>query len=182
MKFNGLAFSVMAIGLSVLGWTRSAHACTNDNDCTTGGTACGSQVCSYATGTPTCVAAGQAVMGMDGWCTVTSNCKCAAQGATCSGTYCTFTTSDAGSAASSGATGTSGAAGTSGAGGTTSGTTAMTGTNSSSGSGPASGGSTTAPASSSSCAMGQPAGTSSPWALGFAVLGTCFAVSRRRRA
>jgi hypothetical protein len=84
MRFNALALSVVAIGLSVLGWTRSAHAatCVNDNDCP--GTACGSDVCSYLTATPACTAAGQARAGMDGWCATDADCKCQSlQGATC---------------------------------------------------------------------------------------------------
>ncbi len=192
MKFNSLAFSVVAIGLSVFGWTRSAHAaamaCLNDIDCTTGGTACGSDVCTYtATGSPSCTSAGTAAQGMDGWCSADTDCKCHGLGATCNMTYCTFTIPpDAGSAASSGAAGTSGATGTSGAG--TSGNSVASGATVSSGAGGTTGaestsGGETAPAKSSSgCAMAQPTGSSSPWAVGFAVLGACVAFSRRRRA
>jgi hypothetical protein len=70
--------------------------CINDTDCP--GTECGGQVCDWnlpvtVSGVHryTCVPAGTAKQGMDGWCTTVDNCKCKAQGATCNAPYCSFT-------------------------------------------------------------------------------------------
>jgi len=174
MKFNGLAFSVVAIGLSVLGWTRSAHAaaCTNDTDCP--GTTCGSEICTWTTTPHSCVAAGQGTPGGEGWCTDSSDCKCGVQGATCNLTYCTFTTPPDAGSASSGASATSGASSASGA-------ASPSGTSSTSGS---ASGASTSPSTSSGggCSMAEPQGASAPWGLGAFALGACFALSRRRRS
>src|SRR3954453_11471165 len=93
--------------LGALAGTANA-GCVNDDDCP--GTACGTQVCDYSTGTPTCVAAGKGAKGEDGWGTKDANCKCKALGATCGGLYCPFTRPA--DAPGSGAGGTSGGAGT----------------------------------------------------------------------
>jgi hypothetical protein len=89
---------VCAVGCS---WTIGARAasCVNDIDCSEGGSTCGTEVCDYNTNPPACAPAGQQSAGMDGWCTVTSDCKCQSLGATCAGTFCTFTTPPDGGAA-----------------------------------------------------------------------------------
>jgi MYXO-CTERM domain-containing protein len=181
MKFNGLALSAAAIGLSVLGWAGSARAaCVNDNDCPNA--ACGGEVCTYSnTGATMCNPAGTGPAGQDGWCTTDANCKCMGLGAHCSGVYCTFTLPpDAGTTASSGAGSTSGTGATSG--GTVSSGAGASGT---SASGTSESGTATAPETSSSksgCSMSGPAGTSTPWAFGVVALGACLALSRRRRS
>jgi len=182
MRFNALALSVVAIGLSVLGWTRSAHAatCVNDNDCP--GTACGSDVCSYLTATPACTAAGQARAGMDGWCATDADCKCQSLGATCMVPYCTFTTPPDASTSSGTSTSGTSTSGTSTSGTSTSGTTSTGGTSSGTASGSSTSGGTIEPTSTSGCAMSQPAGAASRWAFGLVALGTCVALARRRRA
>jgi hypothetical protein len=183
MKFNGLAFSVVAIGLSVLGWTRSARAeCTNDIDCP--GSACGSQICSWTSnpdGGHECVDAGTGQVGMEGWCSTNADCKCASEGAMCNVPNCTFTLPPAGTG-SSGTSATSGASSTSGtsASGTSASGTSASGTSESGTS--ASGTSTTSSTSSGGCTMAQPEGAAAPWGLGVVALGACLALSRRRRA
>ncbi len=91
--------------------------CMTDKDCP--GTACGGQVCLHSSGSSTCVDAntqGQSGSG-DGWCAdssgnaVDSNCKCAPQGATCLGLFCTFTVAATGTGGSTGAGGSTGNAG-----------------------------------------------------------------------
>ncbi|MFI5297111.1 MAG: hypothetical protein ACHREM_03355 [Polyangiales bacterium] len=62
-----------------------ARACTNDTDCPVA--FCGGQVCSWKTGPHVCLPAGTD----PGWCTVTTDCKCASSGATCIDNNCTFT-------------------------------------------------------------------------------------------
>lgn len=118
-------WSVLAV---LVGWLvgGSAHAqtaCNTDKDCP--GTACGGQVCLHSSGSFICVDANtQGASGSgDGWCAdssggaVDSNCKCAPQGATCLGFFCTFTVPGTGGA--TGAGGTTGTGGTTGSGGAT---------------------------------------------------------------
>jgi hypothetical protein len=79
--------------LLALGLQRSASAqvsCTNDVDCPS--SACGGMVCQWGATGHYCVPAGTDPQGQDGWCTATTDCKCASSGATCSGVHCTFTT------------------------------------------------------------------------------------------
>jgi virginiamycin B lyase len=54
--------------------------CTKDTDCINSGMGCGGDVCSHAATTPACVLADT---GDPGWCTTSSDCWCAPQGATC---------------------------------------------------------------------------------------------------
>ncbi len=92
-------FVLPALALTgALAWSAPAHAvaCTNDVDCP--GTACGDQVCSWASVNHVCVPAGTAAQGQDGWCTVDSDCKCMGVGAKCVSPHCTFTLPDAGPA------------------------------------------------------------------------------------
>ena len=95
-----------------------AASCTKDTDCP--GTECGSQVCDWTSGTPTCVPAGTKPQHLDGWCAVTADCKCAAQGAWCSTPSCTFTVPTgrpaSGGGAGAGGASVPGASGASGAG------------------------------------------------------------------
>jgi hypothetical protein len=132
-------WSVLAVlvGLLVAGNAQAQTTCTTDKDCPN--TACGGQVCLHSSGSFTCVDANtQGPSGAgDGWCAdssgnaVDSNCKCAPQGATCLGLFCTFTVPGAG-----GATGTGGSTGTAGATGTGSGgSTGSAGTSGGSGGG-----------------------------------------------
>jgi hypothetical protein len=64
--------------------------CLNDRDCRVGGASCGTDVCSYPS--MTCTPAGHGPLGLEGWCTVDTDCKCHDEGATCQGSHCTFTT------------------------------------------------------------------------------------------
>lgn len=95
--------------------------CTNDIDCVAT-PQCGGDVCDWSTtpGQMKCKPAGSYPKGMDGWCTMDSDCKCMGLGATCVSLYCTFTrpcdAPDAGPCATGG-TGGTGTAGTSGGGG-----------------------------------------------------------------
>jgi hypothetical protein len=99
-----------------------AQTCANDIDCKANA-ACGGEVCDYNhSPTMTCKAAGTDPKGADGWCTVDTDCKCHAQGATCVYPYCTFTTpAEAGdggtSTGTAGSGGSTGSAGSSGGGG-----------------------------------------------------------------
>jgi len=63
--------------------------CTKDTDCTVSGKACGGDVCSYKTTTPSCVLAAS---GDPGYCTSAADCWCAS--ATCNATthHCSVTT------------------------------------------------------------------------------------------
>ena len=82
----------------------TGEACVNDIDCKTGPT-CGGEICDYTKG-ETCQPATAAGSGMEGWCTVDTDCKCHAEGATCVEAQCSKTV-----AAGSGAGGASGSAG-----------------------------------------------------------------------
>jgi hypothetical protein len=112
---------ILAVGLagllSAVAWARpGAAACTNDVDCPTA--TCGGQVCKWATSGHACVAAGTDPQGTDGWCTVDTDCKCKAEGATCVGTYCTFTLPrDGGASTAEGGGGSSSSGGGGGSGG-----------------------------------------------------------------
>jgi MYXO-CTERM domain-containing protein len=111
-----LAFWIVLMVASARTWAANPASCANDIDCTAT-PACGGDVCTYtATGSPTCTPAGTGSKGSDGWCTVDSDCKCFAEGARCSGVFCTFTKAgDApgagGKGGGSGVAGTSGGAG-----------------------------------------------------------------------
>ena len=109
-------------GLVCLFAAGTAHAqtatCTNDIDCP--GTTCGSQTCVHNSGGSICAEAGTEYPSGagDGHCATDNDCKCKAQGATCSGFYCTFTVpQDGGSTGTGGTGGTTGSAGTGGGGG-----------------------------------------------------------------
>ena len=124
-RVTSVRLSVLIAFAIVLASGRAAaqSTCMTDKDCP--GTACGGQVCLHSSGTFTCVDAntqGQSGSG-DGWCAdssgnaVDSNCKCAAQGATCLGLFCTLTVpAPTGTGGSTGTGGTTGSAGASGGG------------------------------------------------------------------
>jgi virginiamycin B lyase len=65
-------------------------ACMVDHDCVGSGMACGGDVCSWAVTPHVCVLA---VTADPGWCTASSSCWCASEGATCNTTshHCSFT-------------------------------------------------------------------------------------------
>jgi streptogramin lyase len=65
-------------------------ACMVDHDCVGSGMACGGDVCSWAVTPHVCVLVETAD---PGWCTASSSCWCAGEGATCSTTnhHCSFT-------------------------------------------------------------------------------------------
>lgn len=161
-------WSVLAVlvGFLVAGNAHAQTTCNTDKDCP--GTACGGQVCLHNSGSFTCVDANtQGTSGSgDGWCAdssgnaVDSNCKCAAQGATCLGLFCTFTVPGTG-----GATGAGGTTGTGGATGGTTGSGGATGSAGTSGGGGGGGG----------CSV---AGVPS---FGSAVVAALFAVALMRR-
>jgi len=108
------AAAALALALAAIVWPAApvrAAACASDIDCP--GTACGSQVCDWVTGTVACVPAGTKwPQGADGECATDADCKCAPQGARCFPPFCTFTVPP-----DAGAAGTTGSAGASGAGG-----------------------------------------------------------------
>jgi len=54
--------------------------CTKDTDCINSGQACGGDVCSHQAASPTCVLS---ISADPGYCTVTADCWCTAEGATC---------------------------------------------------------------------------------------------------
>jgi uncharacterized membrane protein YgcG len=111
------AMLLAGLGCLLVAGKARATTCVNDVDCP-GNAACGGDVCDYSTGTPTCMPAGTGTKGMDGWCTMTSDCKCASLGATCTSNlvFCTFTKpSDAPDAGGGG-----GSTGSDGGGGSTS--------------------------------------------------------------
>lgn len=125
MKWSTLGITLaMATAGSVV-WSAPLWAqatCTNDTQCTTNGTTCGTYVCSWATATHHCVAAST---GDPGWCgggTATQaaadmTCKCRATGATCNTAthFCTFTMpTDAGGGGGDSGAGDSGSAGDTG--------------------------------------------------------------------
>jgi hypothetical protein len=189
--------------LSVMGFLTAAllapaaaratgESCVNDIDCKTGPT-CGGEICDWTIGMK-CGPATAAKSGQEGWCTVSTDCKCASEGATCdsSSSQCTKTTTAAGgsggasgSAGSSSATGgsPSTAAGGSPAGGSPS--TATGGSPSTATGGTSStttaGATSTSSSSSSGCSL---AGGVSHGSLGFALGAMCaisLIVARRRR-
>ena len=104
-----------------------AQACMNDIDCTAH-PECGGEVCDWVTAPiQTCKPAGGQPTGMDGWCSMDSDCKCHSLGATCKNLMCTFTkpceadggtcSGGTGTAGTSGGTGTAGTSGGGGGGG-----------------------------------------------------------------
>jgi hypothetical protein len=163
----------------------AGEPCYNDIDCPEGPT-CGGEVCNWGKTHPTpdgmkvytCVPAGtgnkegNAKKGQDGWCTVTTDCKCAAEGATCRAPYCTFTkASDA--PAGTGGTGTAGTA-SMGTAGTATG-----------GSGTAGGATMPKEEDSGGCSLsGNPAreGAALALLLGAGAAGTAFARRRSRKS
>jgi streptogramin lyase len=54
--------------------------CTVDKDCVSSGKACGGDVCSHKTATPSCVLS---ISGDPGWCMTAADCWCMTKGATC---------------------------------------------------------------------------------------------------
>jgi hypothetical protein len=142
----------------------TGEACVNDIDCKTGPT-CGGEICDW-TKLMTCQPASATGSGSEGWCSVDTDCKCKADGATCDKTMfqCTKTTNATGSG---GASGTGGSAGASAAG------TSSTAGSSSSSSSSSSGG--------CSVASGIPRGSWS-FALGAACAVGLLGARRRRRA
>ena len=120
---------LVAIAISLAAGRADAQTttCMTDKDCP--GTACGGQVCLHSSGSNTCVDANtQGASGSgDGWCAdsagnaVDANCKCAPQGATCLGLFCTFTVPATGAGGATGTGGTTGSGGSTGNGGTSGG-------------------------------------------------------------
>jgi hypothetical protein len=142
----------------------TGEACTNDIDCKTGPT-CGGEICDWGAGMK-CQPATAANPGTDGWCTVDTDCKCKAQGASCQNSQCSFTVAAAGASGSGGSTG---SAGSSAAGSATAGSSAAGSSTSDSSSG----------SSGCSVAGGMPHGS-----LGFAFGAMCAAAligARRKR-
>lgn len=183
--------SLLVVALAWSGQAKAVPACTNDVDCP--GTACGDQVCSWATVDHACVPAGTAAQGNDGWCTVDTDCKCMGQGATCVGVHCTFTLPDAGTSSADGGTTKDGGTVVGSDGGTSSGDGGGV-ADDAGGLGADSGASTTRPDSgatdgtdqatdgdSGGCSMGG-VGTSSAPIFGVALLGLAGLFTRRRRA
>jgi len=159
----------------------AADACFNDDDCPGGGKVCGGDVCDW--GKPfamppdamkiyTCVPAGTAAKGMDGWCTTDANCKCMAEGANCkTPPHCSFTKpSDAPAGTGGSGTGGSSAGGSAG-------TTSTAGTTSAAGTG------TTMPEEKSGgCSVGVPGNSAGGSLVAACLVGLGIAFSRRRRA
>jgi|HubBroStandDraft_1064217.scaffolds.fasta_scaffold163197_2 hypothetical protein len=91
-RLSTQVFALAAV-VPYLAWSPPARACDVDTDCS--GTTCGGEVCQWSNNdqTMTCVAAGTNAQGNDGWCTATTDCKCAGEGATCNtlSFHCTFT-------------------------------------------------------------------------------------------
>jgi len=96
-----VAAALLAAASAATAKVRPPSSCFNDTDCPN--QACGGDVCNWNMmspfGTPekpyTCVPAGLAPKGMDGWCSDTfthEHCKCRAEGAQCLSVYCSFTT------------------------------------------------------------------------------------------
>lgn len=146
---------------------QDAGGCINDVDCPD--TACGGQVCDWLVSPMACRAADVTKKGADGWCTTSADCKCKGMGATCKGTYCTFTLPS--QAPPGGGTGGSGGSSATGSGGST-----ATG----------SGGTTTAPApaeDSGGCAIARTPVSGLTCAGLLVGLGAiAFGARRRRRA
>jgi MYXO-CTERM domain-containing protein len=174
------------------------EACFNDDDCPGGGAVCGGDVCNWnkLSATPDgdkiffCNPAGTGVKGSDGWCTDSTDCKCAMQGATCRGTYCSFTkASDApapsggGGAGGSAAGGSAAGGGGSAAGGAPAAGAATGGSSPVAGSTSTAGGSTTPPPATDSggCSVSVPGNTGTGALLALGVAGLGLALARRRR-
>jgi MYXO-CTERM domain-containing protein len=116
-----MLFVVTMFACAFAARSASAQSCTNDIDCTAN-PACGGDVCDWVI-TPgmMCRPAGGQATGHDGWCTVDTDCKCHAQGATCNVTNaaCTFTRpceADGGTCAGGGGSTGTGTGGSSGGG------------------------------------------------------------------
>jgi MYXO-CTERM domain-containing protein len=149
-------------------------ACLNDTDCPGGGAVCGGDVCNWNKPLPapladpnkpyTCNPAGTDAKGMDGWCSDASAafCKCQAQGAKCSGVWCTFTKPEDAPPATGG--------GGMAAGGMAAGGMATGGT-----------GTTAPPAEEGGCSVSAPGSTGTGAALSLGLLGLGLAFARRRR-
>lgn len=138
-------FGTIAVLAAALFSAQAAHAtgehCTNDIDCKTG-PSCGGEICDWEKAM-TCQPATASGSGKEGWCTVDTDCKCAAQGATCDKTMfqCTKTVAASGTGGAGGAgaggsgssAGGSSAAGSSAAGSSAAGPSASSDSSSSSG-------------------------------------------------
>jgi MYXO-CTERM domain-containing protein len=184
-----LAASLVASGclLAAPAAFAEGEACFNDIDCPGGGNVCGGDVCNWAKQTATpmgdkifyCNPAGTQPKTMDGWCTTSADCKCAAQGATCKGTYCTFTkASDAPAGVGGSGGGGSGGASTAGApsaGAPTAGA-ASAGAPSSAGTG-----ASAPPADDGGCSVSAAGGAASGAAVALGLLGLSALFARRRR-
>ena len=160
----------------------AGEPCFNDTDCPGGGAVCGGDVCNWSVAHPdaatntampyTCNPAGTQPKGSDGWCSNTTtheHCKCKAEGAKCTGIYCSFTkASDAPPM-----TGGTGGGGTGAGGMATAGTggTGMAGTGTTAAPPPEEGG----------CSVSAAGRTSTGVALGLGLLGLGVAFARRRR-
>ncbi len=103
-------------------------SCVNDIDCVAT-PACGGDVCDYPQ--LKCMPADASHQGSDGWCTVDTDCKCHADGATCVNSFCTFTVPKGGNGGASGGgapgQGGAGQAGAPGSGGASGGSSATGG-------------------------------------------------------
>ncbi len=90
-KLFTLGLAALLPALASFAWAPPARACVNDIDCPVA--TCGGEVCQWSAGDTvmTCVAAGAAAQGSDGWCTTNADCKCMGEGATCAAPHCTFT-------------------------------------------------------------------------------------------
>jgi hypothetical protein len=172
VKLSAFALSAV-VAVAGLGlWTVPAHAepCTNDIDCTANGTACGTDVCGYPQEACIPVDAGN-----PGWCTVSTDCKCAGIGATCVGVFCVG--SDGGPLLAPPATSSPPVSAPDAGSGTTTQPPVDAGT----GSAPPSTTPSTS-SSSSSCAVSVVNSPTSPWPLaGLAVAGCLVAARRRKR-
>jgi hypothetical protein len=122
-------FGTILVLAAALFSARAAQAtgehCTNDIDCKTG-PSCGGEICDWNKAM-TCQPATASGSGHEGWCTANTDCKCAAQGATCpqSSFQCTKTVDAAGSGGGTGSGGSgSSAAGSSAAGSSAAGSSA----------------------------------------------------------
>jgi hypothetical protein len=152
-----LAAAVVASALAFPVQAR-AESCTNDVDCKTGSD-CGGQICDwFANPSMTCQPAGGHPKGQDGWCTTSTDCKCAGLGATCVASQCTFVlpSQAPGAAAAGGATGSAGgtSGGTGGSAAATGGTSGGTGGSAAATGGKSGTGGTTAAAGNSSSSSG----------------------------
>jgi MYXO-CTERM domain-containing protein len=182
VKLSAFALSAV-VAVAGLGlWTVTAHAesCTNDIDCKANGTACGTDVCNFEA--MTCVSSGS---GNPGWCTVSTDCKCAGIGATCVGVYCVGP--DGGPLLAPPSTGGSPDSGTSSTPDSGTGSTPDAGSGTSpppaeAGTGPASSSSSSS-SSSGGCAVSAGNSPTSPWPLaGLALAASLVAARRRKRS